>query len=92
MHHNPNDNDASREEPGERLVFPLGRRDLIVHVSIAMSTPVVPGVPPRPKRPGDTVLAVALEEERMLLVQYGFEEMLMESTPVVSGSPPGSQV
>jgi hypothetical protein len=87
MHHNPNDNDTAREEAGERLVFQLGDRSLTVNVSIVMSTPVVPGVPPRPKQPGDTALALVLDQERMLLVQYGFEEV-MQSTPVVTGSPP----
>jgi hypothetical protein len=84
-------NERSTEEGGERLVFALTpNRNLIVNVQIAMSTPVVPGVPPRPKQPGDSALAVVLDEERMLLVQYGFEDT-MQSTPVVSGSPPGRQ-
>lgn len=87
MHDNPNDNGVAREETGERLTFQLGNRSLTVHVSIVMSTPVVPGVPPRPKRPGDTALALVLDDGRILLVQYGFEEV-MQSTPVVTGSPP----
>lgn len=87
----PISNESSTKAGGERLVFALTPdRNLIVNVQIAMSTPIVPGLPPRPKQPGDSALAVVLDEERTLLVQYGFED-IMSSTPVVSGSPPGRQ-
>lgn len=92
MPENTDSSNALPEDGGETLVFSLGNsRQLVVRVQIAMSTPVVPGVPPKPRDPGDTVLAVMLDEERMLAIQYGIQRTF-ESTPVVSGSqPPGSQ-
>ena len=92
MPNETNESNSLPEDGGEVLTFNLrGNRQLIVRVQIAMSTPVVPGVPPRPRGPGDSVLAVMLDGEHMLAIQYAFEGVLT-STPVVSGSqPPGSQ-
>ena len=88
----PNESNALPEDGGQTLTFNLrGDRELVVRVQIAMSTPVVPGVPPKPRAPGDTALAVMLDDEHMLAIQYGLNETFT-STPVVSGSrPPGSQ-
>lgn len=88
----PNESNALPEDGGQTLTFNLrGDRELVVRVQIAMSTPVVPGVPPRPVAPGDTALAVMLDDEHMLAIQYGIQETFT-STPVVSGSqPPGNQ-
>ena len=92
MPNETNESNTLPEDGGETLVFTLrGDRQLVVRVQLAVSTPVVPGVPPKPRDPGDTVLAVMLDAEVMLAIQYGIQETFT-STPVVSGSqPPGSQ-